>query len=359
MRIFEIEDKALKYEGFVCVDTLQDGLAFGGCRFSLQVTREEVMELAKCMTLKLLAHGLPVGGAKAGLRVDPNRSDILEVVHSFADKASEVLMTQVLLGKDLGATDQLMDAMYERLKVPQLHILHRRPSSDQVPGRIRDFIGYQKHMTGLGVAWAARAAVNGKTQGKRVIIQGAGAVGAGSAVRLSELGAIIVGMSDAQKSVVCPSGLSIDSIVKAPAGGIIDQNMFPNAEIRNRDDLFGESADLLVLAANSHSVDASLASTVKVPVVVEGSNFGLRPEARKQLHSMNILVVPDIIASSSSAALVARQMRSLNQLSFEQIWRDIESAIDGAVRKCIDVARSNRSDLREAYVECFGANRCL
>ena len=122
------------------------------------VSAEEVCDLARSMHCKLLAHGLPTGGAKGGLLADPQSVDLLERAEAFGRAAASLLAERVVLGKDMGASDALMEAIYRGAGVPQLHLAQRGSGSGVCPDRIGDLAGYRRHMTGLGVCLATMAA---------------------------------------------------------------------------------------------------------------------------------------------------------------------------------------------------------
>jgi glutamate dehydrogenase (NAD(P)+) len=205
-------------------------------------------------------------------------------------------------------------------------------------------------MTGLGVAFAARRAVGGDLAGKRVAIQGFGLVGAGSAIRLEALGARVVAISDASGAVHDPAGLDIGRLYAASHGARV---LPKGVATEPRDAVFEAEADVLVLAASSHSVSEHLAQGIAAPLVVEGSNFGLTEVARAVLQDRGVAVIPDLIASSSSAAMVARQMAARGRLGADELWSSIETAIDEATGIAMAAARESGTDVRTGYLAAF------
>ena len=117
-----------------------------------------------------------------------------------------------------------------------------------------------------------------------------------------------------------------------------------------REQLFDAEADLVVLSASSHSVDESIANRLRAPLVVEGANFGLTNQARSVLQERGVLVIPDILANSSSAAMVALQMASGNQLSPLALWDQIQDSIQSAVRWSLQSAKNQGLTLRQAWI---------
>lgn len=347
-RIWEVSVNG--YEGWLIQNHLSNGLAFGGFRFGPRVTSEEVADLAQAMTWKLGAHGWPVGGAKAGLRCDPLDPDLPKILKDVARAWKSPLTNSVLVGKDMGATDFLLDALYEHLGIPQLHLGQQKKS--KCPGKIRELTGYVKHMTGKGAIWAASEAL-GSLSEKKIAIQGAGAVGAGIVFRASEVKGCIVGISDVDSAVFNSKGIPPEKIldaVKTDFRGIDRSKINFECDIIERDSLLSKDVDVLFLAANSGLVDGKLAQLIKAPVVVEVSNFGITPAGRDVLQKKGIVVIPDVIASSSSAALVAHQLSTGDSISEQDVWQSISTSIRRSTRDGIKKSNEMKVDVRTAYL---------
>lgn len=352
IKLHRIENKKLNYKAYLCVDSVKNGLAFGGCRFSPSVTAEEVAELAACMSLKLAPHGLLVGGAKGGFAVDPQNPLIFEILADFANQMKSVLLNTVVLGKDLGATDEMMDHLYHSIGSPQLTPVQKNAPKGKTPNKIREFDGYIKNMTGQGVAWSAEAYYGHQISKKRAVIQGAGAVGVGTAIRLIEMGAKIVAISDKITTVYCEAGLPAQFFIEMISGGLIQiEKLPPNYILMPSESLYSLEADIMILAAASHSVHVQHAKNFAVELVVEGSNFGLVEPAREILFKSNIVVIPDVIASSSSAAMVAHQMSTGNRTPESQLWHHIKVAIQSTARETLEIAKSEGIEPRAAFKE--------
>jgi glutamate dehydrogenase (NAD(P)+) len=351
---YEFVDPKTGVNGWLVVDTLVNGMSFGGFRFQKSVTAAQVAELARCMTWKLAAHGLPTGGAKAGLAIEPHDPRVGEVVARFAKAMETPLREEAMLGRDMGATNAMIDRVYDTLGLPQLHIASHHTDDNRLPHRLRELAGYGPHMTGRGVATAARAAHAGEVSGKTVAIQGFGLVGAGSALRLHELGAHIVGLADADKAVLSEHFAIPALAEEGRVRRILPHELLDtHAQLIPRDELLEQPVDILVLAAGSHSVDDRIAGRIKAHLVVEGANFALTPKARCVLHDRGIPVIPDLLASSASAALVARQMASGNQVSGSACWESIDRSISEATCRSLEGASAGNITCREAYLRSF------
>jgi glutamate dehydrogenase (NAD(P)+) len=171
-------------------------------------------------------------------------------------------------------------------------------------------------------------------------------------------GAVVVGMSDVDGAIVSADGLPAAQHVLAareagqpfrlaslePAGG----TWVP------RDDMLGEPADILFLAAGSHVVSEALARGIRAGAVVETSNFGLTEEANAVLFERGVPVVPDVISSSSSAAMASFQLAEGNRWQSAALWCRIENNIRTAVAEGLRRAAEARVPLREAYKFMYG-----
>ena len=216
-------------------------------------------------------------------------------------------------------------------------------------------------MTGRGVAVATAAALEhagGTVRGARIGIQGFGLVGAGSAYRLNRLGANIVALADIEGAVIHEQ-LPVQHLIehgrksrRIDRSGLSDRSQYAGS-----DAVLESDVDVLILAAGSHSVNAEQAAMICAPLVIEGANFALTPQARDTLQRRGISVVPDVIASSSSAALVTKQMACGNTLSDAACWQAIEDAISHATRFTLTRASHQGVHARQAYLQWLGETK--
>ena len=351
-QVFEVDVAGTK--AWLVIDQLKNGLSFGGFRFDPTVSLQQVRNLAQTMSWKLASHGLPVGGAKAGIACDPSRADIQELLTQLARSWEQQLTTNVVLGKDMGATNSLLDGLYSGIGQSQLNIV--QGSYPHCPNKIRDLAGYKRDMTGLGAVIAAETAVN-SLKGKDILIQGAGVVAQGIAIRAAAKGARIVGISDVDNCLYSSDGVEVVQLIELSrtinAVIHLDEMISGKAEASDRDSLFEKPADILFLAAGSHTVDEHAAARIKAPVVIETSNFGLTDDANEILYRRGISVIPDIISSSSSAAMSSHQIASGNSVPASHLWATIENCIRNAVKTSVQNSQKNHCSIRSAYMDSF------
>jgi glutamate dehydrogenase (NAD(P)+) len=324
-----VQDDTEGFSAFLVVDASDKEFSFGGTRVDAAVTRDVVIELADNMSLKLAGHRSPFGGAKAGIRAAPDHPRLTGFLRRFAEECRDVLSSTTILGKDMGAKQWMLDEIYDALQSPQLGVARARFNGVELPHRLCDLNGYVSHMTGKGVFWSIEEALGGALEGARVLIQGFGVVGGGVAWHLDRAGAKIVGVSDGEKAILRPEGLDVELLMKAKGNdGLLAQERLPDTWLPSaRDDLLAEQADVLVLAAGSYLVDGEIVSRLSTPLVIEAANLALTPTAIDALHARGVRVVPDVVANSSSAALVAHQIAAGNRRDPAQLWKEIENNI--------------------------------
>jgi glutamate dehydrogenase (NAD(P)+) len=345
-----LADDASGFRAYLVVQPTDQPISFGGTRIDLCVTHEMVRDLAANMALKLAGHGSPVGGAKAGLRASPSDPRLPEYLRCFAEKCRDFLSSTTILGKDMGAKQWMLDEIYSSLGMPQLGIVQKR-RNPKCPDRLSQLDGYIPNMTGKGAFWAVERALGGAVSGARILIQGFGVVGWGVAWHLSQSGARIVGISDRTKAVFNPRGLQISDLAEARSDdGLVNPDRLPGcAVLEEPDDLLAQDADVLILAAGSYLIDARLASRIMAELVVEAANMTLLPEARHSLHRDAIRVVPDVVASSSSAAMVAHQIASGNVIPPRDLWDRIERSIKDNTDAVLRFSRELDIDSKTAF----------
>jgi glutamate dehydrogenase/leucine dehydrogenase len=289
VKIVLLREPTAGLEAVVVVDNLAAGPAIGGVRMAPDVTVEEVMRLARAMTLKNAAAGLPYGGGKAGICADPGIDPAGKgrLVRSFARAIAS--LAEYIPGPDMGTDEACMGWIHDEIG--------RAVGLPAVLGGIPlDAIG----ATGLGLAACAQAVQEAgylRLEGARVAVQGFGAVGRNAARCLVERGAVLVAASDSTGAVIDPAGLEVAALAACQAeGGSLGES--GQGSPIPRDDLLEVECDLLVPAARPDVLDADNAELVRAAVVLEGANIPATAEAEQLLHKRGVLVVPDIIANA-------------------------------------------------------------
>ncbi|MEB2836779.1 MAG: Glu/Leu/Phe/Val dehydrogenase [Desulfurococcales archaeon] len=274
----------------------------GGVRYHPQTNEHEVIALSMWMTWKNALAGLPYGGGKGGIRVDPKKLSPGELERLsrayFAAIADVVGVDQDIPAPDVYTNPQTMAWYFD-----EYSRIKRGQYFGVVTGKPLELGGLQTRVisTGYGTAVAAREAakkVFGGVEGRTVAVQGFGNAGYYAAKFLSEMGAIVVAVSDSKGGIYNSKGLNIEEVkkVKDETGSVIN---YSNIERKiTNEELLELDVDILVPAAIENVITEENADRIKAKVIAEAANGPTTPEAEKVLTSKGIVVVPDILANA-------------------------------------------------------------
>ena len=283
------------------------GPAKGGVRFHPEVCRDEVVALAAGMSLKCALMGLPLGGAKGGVAIDPGALTTKELERITRRYTTEILP---LIGpeKDVPAPDVGTNAQVMAWMMDQYSMAVGYAVPGVVTGKPIELYGSlgRESATGRGVVEAtalALADMGRDIAGSRIVVQGYGNVGRWAARLAVERGAIVIGVSDVDGGIVDDHGLDLVAIDRALAEGarsVVDTGV---GELIGRGsevtaELFALDADVLLPCALSGAVTADIASTTRAALIVEGANGPTTPEADLVLADRDITVIPDVYANA-------------------------------------------------------------
>jgi glutamate dehydrogenase (NAD(P)+) len=272
----------------------------GGLRYHPEVDLDGVRALAAGMTWKTALAGLPFGGAKGGIDLDPkglSPAELQRATRALMDRLAKVLgPMRDIMAPDMGSgpTEMawLMDE-YGRLHGHTPAIVTGKPVDlGGTAGRVE--------ATGEGVAVVVRevaGAIGMRLRGARVAIQGFGNVGSHAAAALARLGCRIVAVGDALGGVRNAEGLDVGELLRRARSGIVGHEGMEVERISNAE-LLATACKVLVPAAVGGVLHAGNADRVRARVVVEGANGPTTPEADRILGERGITVVPDVLANA-------------------------------------------------------------
>lgn len=303
----KMDDGSIKhFEGYRVHHNTSRGPGKGGVRYHQDVTLSEVMALAGWMTIKNAVIGLPFGGAKGGVRVDPRTLTRGELERLTRRYTSEI---GVLIGpdKDIPAPDvntneQIMAWMMDTYSINQ-----GRTVTGVVTGKpvaLGGSLG-RREATGRGVFIVGRSAackLGLDLAGARVAIQGYGNVGATAARCFAATGAKIVALQDVTGSIHAGDGIDLDALQRwLDGGGALGR--FPGATAIANEDFWTVEADILVPAALEGQIDRHNARDIKARLVLEGANGPTTPEADDILTSRGVTLVPDVLTNAGGVTV--------------------------------------------------------
>ena len=318
----------------------------GGLRYHPAVDLDGVRALAAGMTWKTALAGLPFGGAKGGLDLDPrglSPAELQRATRAVMDRLEKVLgPMRDIMAPDMGTGPAemawLMDE-YGRLHGHTPAIVTGKPVElGGTVGRVE--------ATGEGVAVVAReaaGAIGMPLRGARVAIQGFGNVGSHAAAALARLGCRIVAVSDADGGVWNPAGLDAGELVRRARAGVVGHEGLDVERIAN-DELLALECEVLLPAAVGGVLHAGNAGAVRARMVVEAANGPTTPEADRILGARGVLVVPDVLANAGGVVVSYLEwIQNTQNVSWER--SQVDSELSGRlVRAHADVRERGAAD---------------
>lgn len=343
-KIVAVSDVKTGMKGVLVIDNTSRGIGKGGARMQPGVTVEEIARLARVMTWKWAGVDLFYGGAKAGIRADPQSPYKEEILRAFVRRLSNEVPREYVFGLDMGLTENDAAIIVDELG--------DRGSAVGTPYELGGVPYDQLGITGYGVAEVVdQAAGRQGLQGSRVAVQGFGAVGHAAASRLHELGYQVVAISTAQGAIADPNGLDIPELLRrrSESGDALVAD-FPELKIDQGDELFVD-AEIVVPSALQDVIDASAAERMGARLVVEGANLPTSPEAQQVLLRRGVTVVPDFVANAGgvvSAAFAMDARYSPFRAATESIFSTVSDKLRSNTVQVLDAAESRSVTSHEA-----------
>ncbi|HJV61798.1 MAG TPA: Glu/Leu/Phe/Val dehydrogenase [Albitalea sp.] len=303
----EMDDGSVRhFEGFRVQHNLSRGPGKGGVRYHPDVTLEEVMALAAWMTIKCAAVGLPYGGAKGGIRVDPKQLSHKELERMTRRYTSEI---GIIIGphRDIPAPDVNTNPQIMAWMMDTYSMNTGATATGVVTGKpihLGGSLGRVK-ATGRGVFVTGREAarrINLELNGAKVAVQGFGNVGSSAAELFAQAGAKIVAAQDHTGTIYNGHGFDLAELiphVKA-TGGVAG---FKGSEPMANEEFWDVPCDILIPAALEGQITADRARRTQAKLVLEGANGPTVPSADDILADRGILVVPDVICNAGGVTV--------------------------------------------------------
>ncbi len=303
----QMDDGSIRmFEGHRVQHNIGRGPAKGGIRYHPQVNLDEVKALAMWMTWKCAVVGIPFGGAKGGVTVDPKGLSIHELENLTRRFTAEI---GVLIGphKDIPAPDVNTNAQVMAWMMDTYSMQMGYSVPGVVTGKPLNLGGSEGRVeaTGRGAVFMAAAAC--KVLGlnlpdQRVVVQGFGNVGSVASKLIAEAGATVVGVSDVSGGYYNPKGLDIAAMIRySRSNGSLED--YPEAQRISNDELLALPCDILIPAALEGQLTAANADAVRAKLIVEGANGPTTPEADKIFEGKGIYLVPDILANAGGVTV--------------------------------------------------------
>ncbi|MEH2271217.1 MAG: Glu/Leu/Phe/Val dehydrogenase [Nostoc sp.] len=327
----------------------------GGIRYHPAVTLREVSALAMLMTWKCALLGIPYGGGKGGIAIDPKRYSVGELERISRRYISELIKdigpSVDIPAPDMGTSAREMAWMMDTYSVNVGHAVPGVVTGK--PLSIGGSLG-REMATGRGVMITVREALadQGKSlAGVRVAIQGFGNVGCAAAELLYEAGAKIIAVSTGAGGIFSEVGLDIPKLKIYAAENRKSIVGFPQSVPISNADLLTLPCDVLIPAALENQITKENMNQVQAQIVAEAANGPVTLEANLALEARGVTVLPDILANAGG--VVVSYLEWVQGLSYvfwdeERVNREMEHLMVQAYRKVIHQSEVRQISLRLA-----------
>jgi glutamate dehydrogenase (NAD(P)+) len=357
-----LDDGSIKvFEGYRVQHNMTLGPGKGGVRFHPEVNLSEVAGLAMLMTFKCSLVGLPLGGAKGGIRVDPSKLSRQEAQALTRRYTSEINM---IIGpdRDIPAPDVGTDGQHMAWMMDTFS----QEKGFAVPGvvtgkpvEIGGSLG-RNESTGRGAVYCVQHAAKhlhsiGK-QGPKidssttVAVHGFGKVGAIAAEEIFKLGTKVVAVSDFYGGIHNKNGLNIPQVV-----AYYEKNRtlagFPEAEKITNEELLALPVDVLIPAAIDGVITSKNVSQIKAKIISEGANGPINADALRELEDRGVFIIPDVLANAGGVIVSYFEWVQGLQSFFwseDEVNAKLAEVMSNAFKKVIDVQAKHKCGMKTA-----------
>jgi glutamate dehydrogenase (NAD(P)+) len=352
-----LDDGSVKtFEGYRVQHNMTLGPGKGGIRYHPSVSLSETAALAMLMTFKCSLAGLPLGGAKGGVKVDPNqlsRQELQALTRRYATEISFFVGPD----KDIPAPDIGTDGQTMAWFMDTYSQIHGYAIPGVVTGKpiaVGGSLG-RADSTGKGVAYCINFAyekMNKKVgPSTKVAIHGFGKVAIPAAFDLIAQGAKIVAVSDFTTGIYDANGLNIAKIVEWQKKNKKFLNEYPDADKITNEELLTLDVDVLIPAAIDGVIHEGNAHKVKATLIAEGANGPATKEAIKILNEKGVLIIPDILCNAGGVIVSYFEWVQGLQHFFwdlDQINSKLKSIMQNSFERVFDVSQKYKCDMKTA-----------
>ncbi|MBM2575464.1 Glu/Leu/Phe/Val dehydrogenase [Jannaschia sp. Os4] len=363
-----IDGEMHTFTGWRSVHSTHEMPAKGGIRYAPYADQDEVEALAALMTWKCALVGVPYGGSKGALRIDPKAwtEDQLEKItrrfaqelmrHRFLDPATNVP------APDVGTNAQTMMWIADEYQHHNTGDIDARACVTGKPVAGGGIEG-REEATGRGVQFAIHAFFDSdrdrrtafddpKLAGKAVVVQGLGNVGSHAARFLSEEdGCRVVAVIEHDGTIANDDGLDVDALVahRAATGSVLG---FPGGRSRPGAADLTMDCDILIPAAVEGVIDADVARNLRARLVVEAANGPATAEAALILDERGIPVIPDLYANAGGVIVSYFEwVKNIRHLPFGLMERRQQQKAHGALANRLAAALGGPAIGADAILE--------
>ncbi len=340
--------------GYRVQHLLTMGPTKGGIRYDEDVHLGEVTALAMWMSWKCALIGLPFGGAKGGVRINPaalSRSELQRITRRYTIEIIEMIgPDRDIPAPDLGTDEQTMAWIMDTYSAQKGFAVPGVVTGK--PVEIGGSLG-RREATGRGVMTCVSEACRHlglDLAGARVAVQGYGYVGSNAARIARAAGARVIAISDVKGGILDARGLDL-----AKVDAWIREHRFlegfPGADAITNAELLELDCDILIPAALQNQISAKNAGSIRARLMVEGANGPTSLEADAILRERGVFVVPDILANAGGVTVSYFEWVQDAQQYFwseDEVNQRLVTIMTKAFNEVLAVALEKNVDLRTA-----------
>lgn len=333
------------------------GPAKGGIRYHINVTMDEVKALSMWMTFKCGVVGLPYGGGKGGICVDPRKlsaRELEQLTRGYVNGIASIIgPAKDIPAPDVYTTPQIMGWIMDEFS---------KLTGHNVPGVVTGkpiILGGsqgRKEATGRGAVFSLLNLLQklGRSpQGMTVAVQGFGNVGGIGARLLQEQGFKIVGICDAYCAFFKKDGININAALDYAENHGKSLAGYSETGIQEipQDDLLTLDVDVLFPAALENQINNTNADKIRAGIILEGANGPTTKEADEILNKKGVMLIPDILANAGGV-IVSYFEWVQNATSFywgeDEVNSRLERMMSNAFNQIFEMHVDKQVDMRTA-----------
>lgn len=353
----EMDDGNVKiFEGYRVHHSTTRGPAKGGIRYHQDVCQTEVKALSAWMTIKCAVVGIPYGGGKGGVCVDPStlsKNELRRLTRRYTAMINTMIGDDIdIPAPDVGTNAEVMGWIMDT---------HSMMKGRSIPGvvtgkplELGGIVG-RSEATGRGVMLNTVAVVNKIMPDRdrkdvKVAVQGMGNVGSVSAKLIHEKGFRVVAVSDVSGGIYKEEGLDIPEILEhLKEHRLLEGYKGQGIRWINNHELLTADVDVLVPAALENQINADNADEIKAKIIVEGANGPVTTEADAILGKKGVVLVPDILANSGGVVVSYYEWIQNTQSLYweaEETNSRMETVMLNAFNAVWDISKEKEETLR-------------
>ncbi len=325
----------------------------GGIRLHPNVTIEDVKALSMWMTLKAGVMNLPYGGGKGAIICDPRELSLGEL-ERLSRGYVRALFDLLGPNQDVPAPDIFTNAQMMAWMLDEYNLINRSQQPAFITGKPVALGGSEgrERATASGVTVVVKEAAKKRNldlQGATVIIQGFGNAGSNLAKFLSDEGAKVIGISDAHGALHDSEGLDVEYLLDRRDSFGTVTTLFD--ETITSEELLQIPCDILIPASMGEQISYQDAKTLDTKIIVEVANSPLSEEANRLLTEKDVLIIPDVLASSGGLTVSYFEWVQNNSGYYwtdEMVRERMSAKMIEAFENIYTVAESRRIDMRLA-----------